>query len=579
MRRLRLGLAQINPSVGDLKHNTEKILSFIRAARASHVDLIAFPELTITGYPPEDLLLKPQFVKENLDCLQDIIKGSQGIGVVVGFAEPKPDLYNAAAIIWDGKLAGTYHKTFLPNYGVFDEDRYFVEGREWPTFTICGVSVGVNICEDIWYPTGPIAAQVDAGAELIVNINASPFNAGKCELRHKMISTRANDHTVIVAYVNQVGGQDELVFDGGSMVYDEQGKILAEGKNCDEELVMLDLDIENVFRARLHAPRLRKEKFLHEGNNVSAPRIFVSGATLSPVKRPLGPHEPYQHDIVAEVYAALVLGTRDYVHKNGFKKVLIGLSGGIDSSIVAAVAVDALGRTNVIGVAMPSPFNSQASFDDAAALAANLGINFRQISITDIYKTYLTSLEESFKDTVPGAAEENIQARIRGNLLMALSNKFGWLVLTTGNKSEIATGYCTLYGDMAGGFAVIKDVPKTMVYKLAAYKNARAGKEIIPASVFTKAPTAELRANQKDTDTLPPYEVLDPLLEAYVEEDQDITQILAKGYDKETVRKVIQMVDGNEYKRRQAAPGIKITPRAFGKDRRLPITNRYRIII
>lgn len=576
MRRLRLGLAQINPAVGDLKANTEKILSFIRAARASQVDLVAFPELALTGYPPEDLLLKPQFVKDNVECLKQIVKGSQGIGVIVGFAEPKPDLYNAAAVIWDGKLAGTYHKTFLPNYGVFDEDRYFVEGHEWPVYVIGGINVGVNICEDIWYPTGPMAGQVNAGAELIVNINASPFHAGKCELRHKMISTRANDHTVIVAYVNLVGGQDELVFDGSSMVYDEQGKLLVEGKTCEEELIMVDLDIENVFRARLHAPRIRKERYLHENSHIATPKIMVSTESLTPVKHSLGQPEPCQHDVIAEVYSALVLGTRDYVHKNGFKKVIIGLSGGIDSSLVAVIAVDALGKTNVIGMAMPSPYSSQASHDDAALLAKNLGIIFKYIPITDILKTYLSSLEDTFKDTTPGTAEENIQARIRGNLLMALSNKFGWLVLTTGNKSEIATGYCTLYGDMAGGFAVIKDVPKTMVYKLASYRNARAGKEIIPQSVLIKPPSAELRPDQKDTDTLPPYNVLDPMLEAYVEEDQDIAQILAQGYDRETVKKVIQMVDGNEYKRRQAAPGIKITPRAFGKDRRLPITNRYR---
>ncbi|MBI4332160.1 MAG: NAD+ synthase [Chloroflexi bacterium] len=576
MRRFRLGLAQINPAVGDLKANTEKILSFIGAARASHVDLVAFPELALTGYPPEDLLLKPQFIKDNVSCLQQIVKGTQGIGAVVGFAEPQTDLYNSAAIIWDGKLVGSYRKTFLPNYGVFDEDRYFVEGHEWPVHVIAGVNVGVNICEDIWYPAGPAAGQVNAGAELIVNINASPFHAGKCELRHKMISTRASDHTVIVAYVNLVGGQDELVFDGGSMVYDEQGRLLAEGKTCEEDLLMIDLDIENVFRARLHAPRLRKERFLHENGHIPTPKVMVSAESISPAKRPLAKHEAYQHDVIAEVYSALVLGARDYVHKNGFKKVVIGLSGGIDSSLVAAIAADALGKTNVVGVAMPSPYSSQGAYDDAAALAKNLGIPLRLIPITDILKTYLSSLEESFKDTPSGVAEENIQARIRGNLLMALSNKFGWLVLTTGNKSEIATGYCTLYGDMAGGFAVIKDVPKTMVYKLASYRNARAGREIIPQSVFAKPPSAELRPNQKDTDTLPPYEILDPLLEAYVEEDQDIAQILARGYDKEMVKKVIQMIDGNEYKRRQAAPGIKITPRAFGKDRRLPITNRYR---
>jgi NAD+ synthase (glutamine-hydrolysing) len=576
LRRLRLGLAQINPTLGDLTGNTEKVISFIKAARESEVDLLAFPELALTGYPPEDLLLKPQFIKDNLECLQEIIKHSEGIGLVVGFVDAQKDLYNAAAIIWDGKLIGTYHKTFLPNYGVFDENRYFQEGREWPVYVICGTTVGVNICEDIWYATGPISSQVNAGAELIVNINASPFHAGKCEQRHKMVSTRASDNVVIVAYVNLVGGQDELVFDGGSIVCDEGGKVLSEAKSFEEDLLVVDLDVEKVFRSRLHAPKLRKERFLHEHPVVPSPRIIASTESPPGSKPPVKPREPYRHDTVIEIYAALVVGTRDYVRKNGFQKAVVGLSGGIDSSLVTAIAVDAIGKDNVIGVAMPSRFNSEQSFIDAAQLSKNLGIAFKTIPINEIYDSYLSSLSESFKGTTMGSAEENIQARIRGNLLMALSNKFGWLVLTTGNKSEVATGYCTLYGDMAGGFAVIKDVPKTMVYKLAAYYNDKAGKEIIPQSVFTKAPSAELRPNQKDSDTLPPYDILDRILEAYVEEDQSPTQILAQGFDRETVKKVIQMVDGNEYKRRQAAPGIKITPRAFGRDRRLPITNRYR---
>lgn len=562
--------------MGDLKGNTEKVLSFVKAARESQVDLLAFPELAITGYPPEDLLLKPQFIKDNLECLQEITNQSHGIGLVVGFVDAQKDLYNAAAVISDGKLVGIYHKTFLPNYGVFDENRYFIEGHEWPVYVICGTTIGVNVCEDIWYATGPASSQVNAGAELIVNINASPFHAGKRELRHKMISTRASDNVCIVAYINLVGGQDELVFDGGSMVYDERGQLIAEGKAFEEDLVMVDLDIENIFRSRLHAPKLRKERSPHHSTPGTSPRIVASTESLSPSKQPISPYKPYPHDIVSEVYSALVLGTRDYIRKNGFHKVVVGLSGGMDSSIVAAIAVDALGESNVIGVAMPSPFSSEGSYKDAELLAKNLGIVFKVISITNVYKTYLTSLSEVFKDTTPGVAEENIQARIRGNLLMALSNKFGWLVLTTGNKSEIATGYCTLYGDMAGGFAVIKDVPKTLVYKLAAYCNTKAGREIIPQSVFLKEPTAELRPDQKDTDTLPPYEVLDPILEAYVEGDQSISQILSEGFSREMVEKVVKMVDTNEYKRRQAAPGVKITPRAFGKDRRLPITNRYR---
>src|SRR3990170_2018135 len=571
MRALRLGLGQINATVGDLGGNTARIKEYIDRARELGVDLLAFPELALTGYPPEDLLLKPHFIQDNLRHLQEIVAHSQGIACVVGFVDAKEDLYNAAAVIHDGQLVGVYHKNYLPNYGVFDENRYFQAGRETPVYAIGGVHIGVNICEDIWYPTGPTTYQVQGGAEVVVNISSSPYYAGKSQLREKMLITRASDEAVFVAYINMVGGQDELLFDGQSIIVDERGVLLARGRAFEEDLVVADLDIDRVFHSRLHDPRRRKERL--EGER--PPRIVVS---TSRPDTPRPPPTPTIHpllDPVEEVYHALVLGTRDYVRKNGFKRVVIGLSGGIDSSLVAAIASDALGPENVTGVAMPSPYSSPRSRADAKTLAENLGIEFKTIPITPLYKQYLKTLEPPFRGTKPGVAEENIQARIRGNLLMALSNKFGWMVLTTGNKSELATGYATLYGDMAGGFAVLKDVPKTLVYKLAQFRNGGKWKPI-PRAIFLKPPSAELRPNQMDSDTLPPYETLDPILQAYVEEDRSQEEIVTQGFDRRTVERVVEMVDRNEYKRRQAPPGIKITPRAFGMDRRLPITSGYR---
>ncbi len=576
MRSLRVGLAQINCTVGDLKGNATKICHFIDKAKALGVDLLAFPELAITGYPPEDLLLKPQFVNDNLRQLELIQKHSSDITVVVGFIDAKDDLYNAAAIIHDGKLASKYYKTYLPNYGVFDENRYFQAGTYCPIFVINGVNIGINICEDIWYPTGPTSLQAYAGAEMVVNINASPYHAGKRKFRERMLATRASDNLIIICYVNLVGGQDELVFDGGSMVINERGELIASGQQFEEDLVVVDLDLESVFCSRLNDPRHRKEKLKLETEEKPRQRIVVSeGENLKP-KPSLPLREVKAYELLAEVYQALVLGTGDYVRKNGFKKVIIGLSGGIDSSLVAVIAVDALGAQNVIGISMPSSYSSSGSKADAQLLAQNLGIELKVIPIEDTFNSYLNMLAPSFTGTKPDVTEENIQARIRGNVLMALSNKYGWLPLTTGNKSETVTGYCTLYVDMAGGFAVIKDVPKTLVYQLARYRNSLSGKEIIPRSVLEKEPSAELAPNQRDVDTLPPYEILDPILQAYVEENKSSTQIVAMGFNKETVQRVIHMVDKSEYKRRQAAPGIKITPRAFGKDRRLPITNRYR---
>jgi len=569
MNTVRIALAQINSTVGDISGNGDKIRRFIDEARRSQADLVAFPEMAITGYPPEDLLFKTQFVTGNLKELDAIRQASNGIAVIVGFVDLQGDLFNAAAFIKDRELLGVHHKVYLPNYGVFDEDRYFRPGTAYPVFGLNGAVVGVNICEDIWHPSGPASIQVQKGAQIVVNISSSPYHAGKGAAREKMLTTRSADYTAVVAYVNMVGGQDELVFDGGSFVANERGEIIARGKQFEEDLVLCDIDLEAILRARLHNPRLRKE---------AAGQTIVSDTARSPdgVYRPsiparkLEPLEP-----VAEIYQALVLGTRDYVRKNGFQKVVMGLSGGVDSSLVAVIAADALGPENVVGVAMPSRFTSSMSESDAETLARNLGIRFMVIPIEEAYTAYLNTMAQCFKDVKPDSTEENIQARIRGNILMALSNKFGWLVLTTGNKSEMATGYCTLYGDMAGGFAVIKDIFKTMVYKLARYRNALAGKELIPKRVLEREPTAELRANQKDSDSLPVYDLLDPILAAYVEEDKSLSEIVKMGFDYDMVRRVINLVDHNEYKRRQAAPGVKITQRAFGKDRRLPITNRF----
>jgi NAD+ synthase (glutamine-hydrolysing) len=576
MRKLRIGMSQINTTVGDFAGNTRKINDAIAAARTLGVDLITFPELAVCGYPPEDLLFKPQFIEENLKSLEKIIKQTSGMAAVVGFVDAKNDIYNAAAIINDGKLVSIYHKIYLPNYGVFDENRYFQAGRECPVYTIFGIGIGVNICEDIWYEAGPATAQAYAGAEVIINISSSPYHFGKENNRERMLATRAADNVAIVAYNNLVGGQDELVFDGNSMVFDEKGELIALGKQFEEDLIIVDLDVEAVFRTRLHDPRWRKETLLLEDELEHAVKIVVSELPPVTPKPELPPRKTKKHSLPGDVYDALVLGTRDYIAKNGFKKVLIGLSGGIDSSLVAAVAVDALGPSNVVGVLMPSRYSSKGSLSDAELLSRNLGIKYMTLPIEKAYQAYLETLEEPFREVKPDTTEENIQARIRGNLLMALSNKFGWLVLTTGNKSEYATGYTTLYGDMAGGFAVIKDVPKMLVYELAKYKNSISRGEVIPSSIITKAPSAELRPDQKDTDSLPPYDLLDPVLTAYVEEDKSVEQIIDSGFDESVVKRASRLVDGSEYKRRQAPPGIKITPRAFGRDRRLPITNRFK---
>lgn len=555
---LRVAIAQINSTVGDLQGNSAKISRYIEEAKDCGAEIICFPELALCGYPPEDLLLKPKFISDNVKALKKLARTIKGnITAIVGFADGNSrKAYNAASVIYNGRIKGVYHKILLPNYGVFDEERYFDPGDKLPLFSLGGFIFGVNICEDIWNPQGPTKSQANAGAKLILNINASPYHAGKIKERQLIIANQAVNNNVFVVYANLVGGQDELVFDGQSMIVNNKGKILSRAKAFSEDLLIQDLD--------LPLGRARPSK-----------KIIKIAATLSKPKKNLALRQEAEIlEPAAEVYQALVLGLKDYVLKNGFGKVIIGLSGGIDSSLVAALAVDALGKENVSGIFMPSRYSSSQSHDDAIELARNLGIKFITISIEQIFKLFLSVLQPHFTGLARGTAEENLQARIRGNILMAFSNKFGWLVLTTGNKSEMSTGYATLYGDMAGGLAVIKDVPKTLVYKLSGYRNSIC--RVIPERVFTKAPTAELKPNQTDQDTLPPYETLDAILKAYVEEDKDLSKIISLGFDNETINKTIEMVDKNEYKRRQSPPGIKITPRAFGRDRRMPITNKYR---
>ncbi len=589
MRQLRLGLAQINPTVGDLDGNFDHVVAWLEKARALAVDILAFPEMVITGYPPEDLLLKPSFIERAAERTRALLPFTRGMTVVVGTVDREFDLYNAAAVLHDGQWVGTYRKRYLPNYGVFDENRYFMPGTKNPVFVRGGTVIGVNICEDIWYPGGPVEEQViRGGAEVIINLSASPYHAGKAMARRRMLCTRASDNLAVVCYVNLVGGQDELVYDGASLIVDEQGQVIAEGEMFAEDLVVADLDLDSVFNARLHDPRLRKGRALDAGE--TSPRIDLpppgpagdhaggdGGTALAIEVKPALERRPaaLKRELIPEIYDALVLGTRDYVRKNRFDTVVLGLSGGVDSALSACVAADALGARHVVGVAMPSEYTSGASSEDAEALARALGIRFYVVPIRDVFDSYRRALEPAFVDRPADETEENLQARIRGNYLMALSNKFGWLVLTTGNKSEVSVGYSTLYGDTAGGFAVLKDVYKSMVYQLAQHRRTLGGPPLIPERTLTRPPSAELKPGQTDQDTLPPYDVLDPILRLHVEEDRSVTEIAELGFDPDLVRKVVAMVDRAEYKRRQSPPGIKITPRAFGKDRRLPITNRW----
>lgn len=588
MRFLRVAMAQINPTVGDIDGNTALIKTWIKDARRAKADIVAFPELAITGYPPEDLLFKPRFIEDTHRALNAVAAEAHGIVVVVGYVSREAtgvppsdenafspagrhDLYNAAAVLCERRLVANYCKRLLPNYGVFDESRYFRPGTRLPLLVLNGTTIGVNICEDIWFPEGPTRAQAAAGAEVIVNINASPFHVGKSRLRDQVLATRARENRVLVTYTNMVGGQDELVFDGCSVIVDQTGEVVARGKSFEQDLLIADLDIAAVGRARQGERRTRplppRMAARVDRVAVRVPARKSSSIVVPAMEFPL--------DRLEEAYRALVLGVRDYVRKNGFKRVVIGVSGGIDSAITAAIAVDAVGADNVLGVFMPSPYTSRVSREDVADLARRLRIQVDTLSITPTFKRYLRALSKPFAGHRPDTTEENLQARIRGNLLMAYSNKFGHLVLTTGNKSEMSVGYATLYGDMAGGFAVIKDVPKTMVYELSHLRNLSGPEPVIPKRVLERPPTAELRPDQKDEDSLPPYSVLDPILKAYVEEDRALEDIVAMGFDRGTVARVMVMVDRSEYKRRQAPLGIKITHRAFGKDRRMPITNGY----
>ena len=627
-RTIRLALAQINLTVGDLPGNTARMLDYLQQAREVGADLVAFPELATTGYPPEDLLFKRSFVDANVAAMEQVVAASDGIVVVLGYVRPRPHLNplpggegtkewggiaNSAAIGYNGKLIDTYDKIFLPNYGVFDEERYFVKGNICPVYELGDVRIGVNVCEDIWYETGPTSVQRQAGAELIININASPYHAGKSKYRRdNIVASRATENGLFVAYLNTVGGQDELVFDGNSMVCDPSGQVLARGPAFQEAMILADIEIGSVPQ---HKPDTRDADCVANLAAVGSQKtIKIPSHTVGAHSRaPLPEREhPAETEEIEEIYRALVLGTRDYLHKTGFRKAIVGLSGGIDSALTAVVAADALGPENVLGITMPSRYSSGGSVDDSAELARNLGIEFWEIPIEPAHAAFTGMLAGRFAGTEPNVAEENVQARIRGNVLMTVSNKFGWIVLTTGNKSEMAMGYATLYGDMAGGFAVLKDVEKMTVYALSRWRNDNAHKfplpatsgesdvipspslsisppvggdiggewerpqGVIPQAIIDKPPSAELREGQLDEDSLPPYEILDPVIQAYVEDDRSYAEMVDMGHDPAVVRQVIAAVDRNEYKRRQAPPGVKITPRAFGRDRRLPIVNRYR---
>jgi NAD+ synthase (glutamine-hydrolysing) len=573
VERLRLAGAQINPVVGDIDGNADRVLAAYADAAGRGAHLVVFPELTVTGYPPEDLVFKPSFLAASQAMTQRLARETDETAAVFGFVEPTPaGPANAAALCAHGRVLGIYHKILLPNYGVFDEERYFIPGDELLLAGFGGVQVAVTICEDLWFPWGPMASAAAAGAEVVVSLNASPYRLEKGDRLAPMLATRAADHGTHLFWVNQYGGQDELVFDGQSAYVDPQGRTLARAGAFAEELLLVDLSLEEGATARL-SDRPRRSPVSDARPELRVRRVQVADRLPDPGP-PVGQRLSPTLGTEEEVYRALVTATRDYVGKNGFSSVLIGLSGGIDSSLVAAVATDALGRDRVTGVAMPSAYSSEGSVADARAVAANLGIRLQVLPIAEPVEAFLAVLKEPFAGTEEGVAEENLQARARGVLLMGLSNKFGSLVLNTGNKSELAVGYCTLYGDMAGGFAVIKDVPKTLVYELARWRN-EAG-VVIPQSVLDKPPSAELRPGQLDSDSLPPYEVLDPVLEGYVEGDLSVDELVTQGFDRELVERVIRLVDGAEYKRRQAPPGPKVTGRAFGKDRRLPITNRFR---
>jgi len=576
---LRVALAQINPTVGDIAGNARKIAEYTGTAREQGAALVVFPELSLSGYPPEDLLLKTSFLDLAEAALGELAAQTHGIVALVGFPERADDVYNSAAVLADGEVVAVYRKMYLPNYGVFDEQRYFQSGSEAGIFELNGVPIGVTICEDIWEPGPPAMTEALAGAQLIVNLSASPYRAGYGRGRERMLVQRAVDNLASVVFVNTVGGQDELVFDGHSLAVDQDGRILARCPQFDEALTLCTIDPREVSSARLrdtrHRANVRRQR--RAAPIAEPPVVHLASLAVAGDGDTVGGSTAPLLDPEAEVYAALRTGLRDYVDKNGFERVVLALSGGIDSALVALVAADALGPQRVTCVSMPSPFSSEGTRSDARATAERLGVDFMEIPIEDAMKAYDAMLADAFAGREPDIAEENVQARIRGNVVMALSNKFGWLVLTTGNKSELSVGYATLYGDMAGGFAVIKDVFKGWVYRLVRWRNEQAQTELVPSSVLERPPSAELRYEQRDQDSLPPYDVLDAILAGYVEEDLDAVELVRRGLPREDVERVIRMVDRAEYKRRQAPPGIKISTKAFGRDRRLPITNRHEV--
>jgi NAD+ synthase (glutamine-hydrolysing) len=569
---LKLALCQMNPTVGDIAGNERKITEGIDQARRAGVQLVLFPELAITGYPPEDLLLKEHFLRDAREALDRIAASAHGIVALAGFPELADDVYNSCAVLAEGAVQGTYRKMLLPNYGVFDEHRYFQTGVQGTLLQLGDVTVGLTVCEDIWEPGPPASDEALAGATVLVNISASPYHAGKGLERERMLVQRARDNLSAVVFCALVGGQDELVFDGHSLVIDHEGNVIARAAQFEEELLVATIDPEGPRAVRLRDPRHRPavRRARPEVSTivpVALPPGGTRGAVGGSVAKLLEPPE--------EVYAALKLGLHDYVEKNGFGRVVLGLSGGIDSALVACIAADTLGPDRVSTVIMPSPYSSSETQEDARRLAANLGVETIELPIEPAMHAYEGMLAEPLRGRSPGITQENLQARIRGNLLMALSNEFGWLVLTTGNKSEMSVGYTTLYGDSAGGFAVIKDCSKTRVYELARHRITLSDTPSIPVSIVDRAPTAELRHDQRDDDSLPPYSVLDPILDAYIENDLGREQLILRGFDPADVDRVIALVDRAEYKRRQAPPGIKISVKAFGRDRRVPITNRY----
>ena len=573
MSELIIALAQVNTDVGDFERNSVKILEYADKAAGVGADLVVFPELSLTGYPPEDLLLKPEFAARSMEYCEKLARDIDDIIAVVGFVERDYDTFNSAAVINRGEVACTYRKTFLPNYGVFDEKRYFGAGNSNTVLDVGGVRVGLTICEDIWFAGGPVEEQVArGGAEVVLNLSASPFNRGKYDYREKLIAARSMDGPVVLVYVNTVGAQDELVFGGGSLVYHPMQGFLAKAQRFKEQLLVCQVDLSSLASSRLLEPRFRYSmpSCSHERFDV----CYLDRPAAASSFKPPPCEMPRKMTSSEEIFEALIMGLREYVSRNGFEKVVLGLSGGIDSALTAALGVEALGPDNVICVFLPSKYTSAMSDEAARRLAENLGVKLLNVSIEDVYDAYMRTLTPELGEGEEGPAYENLQARARGNILMALSNAFGYLVLATGNKSEFSMGYCTLYGDMAGGFALIKDMLKTQVYELCEYINTRSEREVIPREIIKRPPTAELRPDQLDTDSLPPYDLLDPVLEAYIERGATAQEMVDAQMDPELVKRVIRTVDANEYKRRQAPVGVKITSRAFGRDWRMPITAR-----